>query len=360
MPSNTLHKTFYKKLLTTPEEVVKHFDLVYVNEVKLSIERIKKNKTFLYQKNGKPLTNKKTIERIKKLVIPPAWKDVKITHLPNGHLQAIGRDEKFRKQYRYHDRWNTIRNQTKFYKMYDFGKVLPNIRTRVDTDLRQRKWTKTKVLALVLKLLEETHIRIGNQHYAKHNKTYGLSTLRTKHVDTYKDKMKFEFIGKKGKEHKVTVKNKKLVKLVNQCEEIPGWELFKYFDEDGVKHTIDSTMINEYLNDISGELFTAKDFRTWSASLIAFETLKEIGVEQDDKQTSKNILTAVDTAAKALGNTRTVTRTYYVHPIILSSYQDHSIKKAFKKANTIVDVIENFSRSETAMLQLIKKFKPQI
>ena len=221
------------------------------------------------------------------------------------------------------------RNKTKFFKMVDFGKNLPKIRKQVDIDLKQKEWTLNKVLALIVKLLEETHIRIGNQQYAKRNKTYGLTTLRSRHITKDENKIRFEFVGKKGKEHKVTIKNKKLVKLVNQCQEIPGWNLFQYYDVDGVKRKVDSSLVNDYLHDICGELFTAKDFRTWSASFICFNKLLDIGIEEDETKNKKNVISAIDEAAKGLGNTRNVSRKYYIHPEILDTYKSGSIKKYF-------------------------------
>lgn len=349
------NKKIYHQILTASQSALEYLDLVYTNDKHLDIERIKIKDGFVYKKNSKNLNSQKELERINSLVIPPAWEDVKISSFHNGHIQAIGRDDKLRKQYRYHEKWIRVRNQTKFYKMYDFGKVLPKIRKQVEKDLRQKKLTKTKVVALIVKLLEDTHIRIGNQQYAKRNKTYGLSTLRTKHVDVYKGMLKFHFIGKKGKEHEVTLKNKKLIKLVNQCEEIPGWELFKYFDEDGIKHSISSSMVNEYLHKISGAFFTAKDFRTWAASLICFETLMHYGLDFDEKEKDKNILDAIDAASKALGNTRSVARKYYVHPFIVSSYKDNTIEKAFKKAQKPVSK-SHVTSSEQAMLYQIKNF----
>lgn len=196
--------------------------------------------------NCKPYSKSNDLQRIESLVIPPAWEDVQISILANGHLQATGRDAKARKQYRYHAIWNKIKNQTKFFKMTEFGQALPKIRSQVEKDIILKTWTKKKVLALVIKLMEETHIRIGNRYYAKKNKTYGLTTLRNKHVHLYKNKLQFQFVGKKGKEHKITLRNKKLIQLVIKCEEIPGWELFQFYDENGEKHHVDSTMINEY------------------------------------------------------------------------------------------------------------------
>ena len=197
MKNTILNKELYNQILLQPEEVIEEFDLVYTNPSHLNIHRFKQNNTFVFKHSGKLLTDKLQLKRIKSLVIPPAWQQVKISSLSNTHLQAVGRDAKQRKQYKYHQKWKEIRNQTKYYKMVLFANHLPNIRKKVDQDLDQKQWTKSKVLALVVKLMEETHIRIGNSQYAKKNKTYGLTTLRTRHVNTYKDKIQFEFVGKK-------------------------------------------------------------------------------------------------------------------------------------------------------------------
>ncbi|MFS4446541.1 DNA topoisomerase IB [Maribacter sp. 2307UL18-2] len=346
------------QLMKSPEIAVEHLDLEYVDNTKLSISRFRNEKGFTYKNGKKLLKNQSHLERISRLVIPPAWDEVKITHLPNGHLQAVGNDSKNRKQYRYHPTWTKVRNQTKFYKMSFFGKKLPVIRKKVEKDLAQSGWPKSKVIALVLQLMEETHIRIGNEQYAKRNKSYGLSTMRKKHVDIHRNNMKFEFIGKKGKEHSVTVRNKKLIHLVSRCEEIPGWELFKYFDEDGQKQTLNSTDVNEYLHANSGEFFTAKDFRTWAASVVFFDTLLDIGTTEDPKENHGNILKGFDAAAKALGNTRNVCRKYYVHPLLVSSYEDGSLDTFFKMTEEACDGSEHFSASEAAMLELFGKYNP--
>lgn len=348
-----------KKVLRTPEKALEHIHLIYTTENQLSIARKRIQDQFIYLKKGKPIATKKDLDRIKRLVIPPAWQNVKIAHLDNSHLQAIGRDNKQRKQYRYHPLWTKVRNQTKFYKMFDFGQKLPLIRKQIDKDLDQNTWNKTKVLALVIRLMEETHIRIGNEQYAKRNKTYGLSTLRTRHVKTFKDKLKFEFTGKKGKKHSITLSNKKLIHLVNKCEEIPGWELFQYYDQDGDKHSIDSQMVNEYIHNLAGDYHTAKDFRTWSGSIIFFESLLEQGLSTDPKQIKQNLTTAYDIVAKNLGNTRAVCKKYYVHPYISASYEDQSIGKQFLLANQETST-EHFTSSEKAVMDLLKNYKPEI
>lgn len=348
-------------ILENPSEATELANLTYINEDKLSIHRKKVGRGFSYYKNGEKVTDPKTIERIKSLVIPPAWENVRICGIKKGHLQCIGRDEKNRKQYLYHPLWSRLRNQTKFFKMASFGKTLPRIRKQVEKDLELPKMTRRKVLALVIRLMEETHIRIGNAYYARENKTYGLSTLRAKHLKTDKNKMKFEFVGKKGKEQSVTIKNKRLIKLVNQCEEIPGWELFKFYDENGNKNPIDSGMINEYIQEISGDRFSAKDFRTWSASKIFFETLYELGYEEDEKRNKKNILTAYDTAAKGLGNTRAVCREYYVHPSIVNSYETGDIVDHFKKVRVRKEKnYQTLSGTEKVMLKMIEDYQIDI
>jgi len=358
MTKTKIDVNFIKQLLIEPEKAIEPLNLVYVNNEALSISRIKKQENFEYTSNGNKISEKHELERIKSLVIPPAWEGVKITHLTNGHLQATGRDVKRRKQYRYHPKWIELRSQTKFYKMISFGKVLPKIRKRVDLDLEQKGWPKSKVAALIVRLMEETHIRIGNEQYAKRNQTYGLTTLRTKHLSAYQDKLRFEFIGKKGKEHKITLRNKKLIHLVNRIEELPGWELFQFYDKDGNKQSVTSTMINNYLHALSGSIFSAKDFRTWSASIMFFENLKNMEKPASEKQTHKNILNAFDDTAKALGNTRNVCRKSYVHPFIAEAYENNELTPYFDRADKLKQKDGGLSPSEIAMLDLIKLYKP--
>lgn len=347
-----------EELLYNPEQTAKIADLIYISEDKLSIERKKWGKGFIYKLNGKKISDAHELERYKQLVIPPAWRDVKISHHKNGHLQVVGLDEKSRKQYKYHPIWSQLRNQTKFYKMISFGKALPKLRKQIAQDLEEPIMNERKILALVIRLMEETHIRIGNEYYASKNKTYGLSTLRTKHLKSSRGKLKFEFVGKKGKEHSVAITNKKLIKLINKCEEIPGWELFKYYDENGDKQTVDSTMINAYIQEVSGSNFTAKDYRTWAASKIYFETLYEIGYEEEENDNAEAILKAIDASAEALGNTRAVCRSYYVHPFITQKYKTRDIETYFKKIKE-VGVLNHtsLSNSEKVMLQLISDYE---
>ncbi|MBW2961075.1 DNA topoisomerase IB [Mesonia aestuariivivens] len=349
-----------EKITQHPEEFAALANLVYIQDHQLTIQRHKHGKGFYYtDKNKKKITQKNTLERFKKLVIPPAWNEVRITHLTNGHLQVVGRDDKNRKVYRYHDLWSKFKNQTKFFKMSSFGKKLPEIRKQVDKDLELEGMPKQKVLALVVRLMEETHIRIGNHYYAKKNQTYGLSTLRSRHVNLSEDILTFNFIGKKGKEHHINVTDKDLIELVNECEEIPGWELFKYYDEDGQKNSIDSGMINEYIQNICGEYYSAKDFRTWAATKIYFEALRDLGYTDKEKQQDKNLIAALDEAAEGLGNTRSVCKNYYVHPVVTEYYQDGKIQEYFDKVDE--EATKNstslFSNTEKVVLELMENFK---
>lgn len=348
------------EILNEPKKEISNFtDLVYINDDMLTIKRHKKGKGFCYTRKGKKITNPSRIERFKSLVIPPAWKDVRITHIKNGHLQAVGLDSKERKVYKYHDDWIEFRNQTKFLKMSVFGKKIPEIRKQVEKDLKLPRLSRDKVLALVIKIMEETHIRIGNQYYADENKSYGLSTFRSKHLKNAREKITFSFQGKKGKNHEVTLEDKKLIDLVNQCEEIPGWELFRYYEENKDVRSIDSTMVNNYIQNISGELFTAKDFRTWSATKIYFETLNNLGYTEKTSENKKKRIKALDTTAEALGNTRSVCEKYYVHPNITTCYEDGDIQKYFKKLDSNrFKKSKYFSKTEKVMLQMIKDFEP--
>ncbi|TCK66858.1 DNA topoisomerase-1 [Winogradskyella wandonensis] len=348
---------FVYSLIKEPEEIINVFDLVYVDDSALVIKRKEEKKGFIYLSANKPISDKKELNRIKRLAIPPVWKKVKISKTSQGHLQAVGRDEKLRKQYIYHELWKKIRNQTKFFKMASFGKQLPKIRKKIAEDINQKGWPLTKTIALVIRLMEETHIRIGNDQYAKKNKTYGLSTLRKKHIDHQEDSITFHFIGKKGKEHNIELNDDKLIKLVNQCEEIPGWELFKYYDENNEKQTLESGMINDYLHNITEDIYTAKDFRTWAATVIFFESLYDLGLPKKKKKRKKRILKALDKTSEALGNTRNICRKYYVHPALINKFLTGTIQEDF-------DTYKNFeeknhlSASEQAVLQLIENYVP--
>jgi DNA topoisomerase-1 len=241
--------------------------------------------------------------------------------------------------------------------MTSFGKELPIIRKKVQRDLSRKGWPKKKVLALVIRLMEVTHIRIGGAHYARENNSYGLASMRKKHLKRNGENIVFTFMGKKGIRHKVGLEHEKLVSLVNQCEEIPGWELFQYYDEDGEKCAIDSGMVNEYIHDISGEFYTAKDFRTWSGSLIFFENLLNLAKSNGTTNFGEYVNTALDEVAGALGNSRTICRKYYVHPSLIQACDDGNLAKALKRVEKEKHS-KYFSASEKAMLSLLKRYRP--
>lgn len=357
----TISEDNLEELLTSPEEAARLADLIYVTPSHLTIERKKHGRGFRYLHKGKSLQGKRILKRIKGLVIPPAWQNVRIAEPANGHIQAVGRDDKDRKVYLYHETWNKLRNETKFFKLASFANVLPQIRKQVDNDLDATEMSKRKVLALVIRLMEETHIRVGNSCYAKRNKTYGLSTLRTRHLKTTESGLRFKFVGKKGKEHDIAILDEQLVELVNQCEEIPGWQLFQFYDENGNKDVVDSTMINDYIHELSGDMFSAKDFRTWGATKIFFEALREMDYPEEEKLKEKNMIKAYDASAEALGNTRTVCRNYYVHPALPERYMDGSILPYFEKVkSTDCKKGELLSQTEKVITELLSNYEVEI
>ena len=331
--SPVLKKSHLKKLSNDPEATAKAVKLVYINSTDEGITREKAGKGFTYKKGNKVVKNKTELQRIHSLVLPPAWEEVWICALPNGHLQATGKDVKNRKQYRYHPKWNELRNKTKFYRMLELGKVLPAIRKQIDKDLLLPGLPKNKVLAAVISLMEKTGIRIGNEFYEKLYGSFGLTTLKDKHVAFKGATVKFCFRGKKGVEHSISLHSKKLSKIVHQCREIPGKELFQYIDEEGKRQSIESGMVNEYIKEIAGGEFTAKDFRTWCGSIAALTAIKEAGSFENEKEAKKKVVEVLDKVSVQLGNTRTVCKKYYVHPTLLELYENGSMEKYMSKVN---------------------------
>jgi len=323
------------KIVHDPVKTAEAVNLIYVSDSVPGILRTRKGNGFEYISRDKPLTDEKQLQRIKSLVIPPAWEDVWICMLPNGHLQATGFDVKKRKQYRYHPLWNSLRNHTKFHRLYEFGKVLPAIRLQLEKDLSLHGLPKEKVLAAIVSLIERTHIRVGNTMYEKLYGSYGLTTLKDKHVDIQGGKVKFSFIGKKKVHHTISIKNKKLSKIIQNCRDIPGKELFQYYDHEGNHHSIDSGMVNEYIRNISGADYTAKDFRTWAGTVEALMAFKELGFVETVTDTKKKVAEALDMVSKQLGNTRTVCKKYYVHPLMLSLYEDKTLEKYISQLDEI-------------------------
>jgi DNA topoisomerase-1 len=293
------------------------------------LRRQKSGRGFRYlDADGKAVRDTATLARIRSLVIPPAYTDVWICPDPKGHLQATGRDARGRKQYRYHPRWRVVRDETKFGRMLAFGAALPGIRARVDEDLALSGLPRRKVLATVVRLLETTCIRVGNDEYARTNKSFGLTTLKDRHVEISGSTIRFEFRGKSGKLHSCDVTDAGLARIVQHCQAIPGEELFQYLDDDGNRQTIGSGDVNDYLREISGQEFTAKDFRTWVGTVLAYEALTELEPARTVKETRANVLQAIDRVASQLNNTRAVCRRYYVHPAVLEAYEGGKLPSA--------------------------------
>jgi len=329
--------------------------LVYVRDEMPGINRQKKGSGFSYIFNEKLLKDKKEIHRIKKLAIPPAWTSVWICPLENGHIQATGLDMRQRKQYRYHTLWNVIRSETKFHRLYEFGKALPQIRTKLEQDLKQKELTQDKVLATVISLMERTYIRIGNSSYEKMYGSYGLTTLKGKHVSIEGDKMQFSFKGKKGVHHHITLRNKRLAKTVEQCKEIPGKELFQYYDEHGDRKIIESGMVNDYIKAAAGMDFSAKDFRTWAGSIHALEAFRALNDAETASDRKKNIIAVLDFVSKKLGNTRTVCKKYYVHPGLIRLYEEDNLSKYIKELDDPEETsdITGHTKTEKVLLKIL-------
>ena len=302
-----------------------------MTDAKPGIARKRRGKSFQYiNPDGSRVKDPTVLARIKSLAIPPAWTDVWICTSPNGHLQATGRDARKRKQSRYHPRWREVRDETKYERMKAFGAALPSIRKGVEQHLALPGLPREKVLATIVRLLETTFIRVGNEEYAKENHSYGLTTMRDKHADIKGSTVHFKFKGKSGKEHNIDVNDRRLARIVKKCQDIPGYELFQYFDEDGSHRSVDSSDVNDYLREVSGEPFTAKDFRTWAGTVLACSMLREFEAFDSETQAKKNVVAAIKSVAERLGNTPSVCRKCYVHPAVIERYMDGNLLKAFE------------------------------
>lgn len=331
-------------------------NLVYVSDKEAGIVRTKKGKNFSYIYNDATLTDNQKLERIKKLVLPPAWENVWICYQDNGHLQATGYDSKKRKQYRYHGLWNALRNETKFHHLYEFGKILPQLREKVEADMQLKELNVKKVLATVISLMERTYIRVGNAEYEKMNGSFGLTTLKDKHVKIEGNKVTFAFKGKRGIFHNISLKNKRLAKAVKDCRDIPGKELFQYYTESGERKVIDSSMLNNYIKEAAGEKFSAKDFRTWAGSLHMLRCLKCLEKAETATQRKSNILNALNEVSIKLGNTRTVCKKYYVHPGIINLYENDEIEKYLKELDGIEEpnTPNEPTKDEKVLMKILK------
>lgn len=315
-----------------PVEAAEDAGLRYVNDEQPGYRRKPKGDDFEYfDTDGKKITDETRVLRINRLAIPPAYKDVWICPSPNGHVQAIGRDARGRKQYRYHERWREVRDENKYDRILVFGKALPKIRRRVKRDLKRRGLPREKVLAAVVQLLERTFIRVGNEEYAKENKSFGLTTMRSHHVDVTATKLKFRFRGKSGKQHEVDVTDRRLANIIRELQDLPGQDIFQYVDEEGEVRDVTSEDVNDYLREITGEDFTAKDFRTWAGTVLAAMALHAQEEFKNKTQAKKNVKDAIAAVAKILGNTPTVCRKCYVHPAVVDTYLDGATIEGLKQ-----------------------------
>lgn len=336
---------------------LKKEELRYMMDDKDGFFRQKAGEKFhYYDTEGKRVFEEKVAERIDSLGIPPAWKNVWISPFHNTHLQATGIDEKKRKQYIYHPDWIKISQENKFSKLVDFGLLLPKIRSKVRYDMSGKKMDKRKVIATVVWLLEHTFIRIGNEEYTKENDSFGLTTLRNRHVRVWGDEVKFNFKGKSGVEANVSISNPTVAKAVKECTELPGYELFQFMDEDGEKRVIDSADINEFLHEVTQDDFTAKDFRTWGATNLSANIFYKLGEYKDPKMVKKNIKEAVKQVSAHLNNTVTVCKCYYIHPAVIKTYEKNELIPHFKKYQGKKPEVSGLSWDEVALVHLLQKY----
>jgi DNA topoisomerase I len=311
---------------TDPRESAQEAGLRYVRDDGPCIRRQRCGKSFRYfGTNGRPLRDPRHLKRIRSLAVPPAWRDVWICPSSNGHLQAVGWDVKGRKQYRYHPRYRSVRDQAKFSRLIAFGTVLAKIRKAVEQDLHRRGLPKEKVLATVVRLLETAFVRIGNDEYAKQNDSFGLTTLRNRHVTIEGTKLMFRFRGKSAQTHTIALTDRKLAHVIRQCQDLPGYSLFEYRDADGKVCRIDSADVNRYIREIAGDEFTAKDFRTWAGTVLAARALYEAGPAANETEAKKKVAEAVKRVAHDLGNRPAASRKYYIHPAVIDAYVDGSL-----------------------------------
>ncbi len=337
------------------QKELKRQDLRYTSDTLPGFFRQKMGKNFkYYDLEGKVIKDKKTLKRIASLVIPPGWKNVWVCPKENGHLQATGVDERGRKQYIYHPNWIKLSQQNKFSKVVDFGLSLPKIRQKIAYDLQTKEMNKRKILATVIWLLEHTFIRIGNEEYAKENDSFGLTTLRGRHVKIKKSEIIFQFRGKSGVFNTIEVVNPTIVKTIKRCVELPGYELFQYFDDKGEKHVIDSEDINLFLKEVTGDDFSAKDFRTWGATSLCATNFYKIGYVDDKKELKKKVRETLKKVASYLNNTISVCRNYYIHPKVFKTYQKNILGPHFGYYSRSKNNRGGLSWDECALIKLLQ------
>jgi DNA topoisomerase I len=344
------------KIARDPTAAASSAGLRYVNVGEPGIARRRSGaKAFRYlDAEGKAVSDGTTLTRIRALGIPPAWTDVWICADPQGHIQVTGRDVKGRKQYRYHARWREVRDDAKFGRMVAFGRALPKLRQRTDRDLRRPGLPRDKVLATVVRLLERTLIRVGNEEYARQNQSFGLTTMRDRHVDIVGSRLRFRFKGKSGKVHEIGFQDRRLSGIVKRCQDVPGQELFQYIGTDGRRRSVESDDVNRYLREATGQDFTAKDFRTWAGTVRAAWELRDLAAADSHNAAKRNVKRAIESVAKRLGNTPTIARKCYVHPAVIDSYLDGSLAPVARRARKELAGDDGKLRpQESAVLKLL-------
>jgi DNA topoisomerase-1 len=331
--------------------------LRYVNDETMpGIRRIgQKTRVRYVSPDGRPIKDPAELQRIRSLAIPPAYTNVWICPHANGHLQATGRDARGRKQYRYHARWREVRDEVKYGRLIAFAQALPKIREKTDADLNRSGLPREKVLAAVVQLLEKTLIRVGNEEYARQNGSVGLTTMRDGHAKIDGGKLRFEFRGKSGIEHAIDLEDRRLARIVKACRDLPGYELFQYLDDEGKRQEIDSADVNAYLREISGEAFTAKDFRTWAGTVLAAQALAAVNRYKSSAEAKRNVVKAIESVAKRLGNTKAVCRKCYIHPAILDAYMDGGTIQTIKAKARLVNRGSILTVEESAVVRMIER-----
>ena len=330
----------------------------YVTDECPGLRRERCGRGFRYRTaEGRIIRDRHTLKRIGSLVIPPAWQEVWICPLGHGHLQATGRDERGRKQHLYHPRWREVRDQTKYDRVMEFARALPGIRKQLKRDLAREGLCREKVLATVVRLLEVSLIRVGNDEYARDNKSYGLTTMKNRHAKVRGAKIKFQFRGKSGKEHVVEVEDRRIARIVRACQELPGQELFQYVDDAGQKHDVGSGDVNDYLREVTGRDFTAKDFRTWAGTVSAACELQQLGPVELEEEARRNVVAAIKATAQSLGNTPAVCRNSYIHPAIIEAYLEGTLipKLNERKGKTSSNSSTRLRPKEAAVLRFLKR-----
>jgi DNA topoisomerase I len=340
-----------------PQRAAKRAGLHWVDDSQPGIARNRRGKSFVYVVHGRVIKSQTVLKRIKSLVIPPAWREVWICKDPRGHLQATGRDARGRKQYRYHPQWREVRDENKYERLLAFARALPKMRRKVAQHLRHKKLDREKVLATVVKLLETTLIRVGNDEYARQNQSFGITTMMDHHAEIKGRHVVFRFTGKSGVEHEIMADDSRLVPIVRQCQDLPGQQLLQYMDRDGKVRDVSSTDVNDYLREISGHDFTAKDFRTWAGTVLAARALQEFEDFDSHAAAKRNVTRAIESVAERLGNTTAVCRKCYVHPAIINAYLDRSLVQTLqrKAEHDLRTRLGRMPAEEAAVLALLQQ-----